>query len=125
MGCIAAEHCVSVMTDRRGAVGCATELASGTRPWAGKGWQPPYVDFCLKMVAMLRSHGVTPVVSHRLLAWFDTLLLLEQEALAQRTPALLDHPTNRMLCALQLVFDGDRLPAKAQTNLERRERKQV
>ncbi|KAK9816211.1 hypothetical protein WJX74_006830 [Apatococcus lobatus] len=46
----------------RGAVGCAMELAQGTKPWLDRGAQPPYVEFCLRMLDMLRSKGVKPVV---------------------------------------------------------------
>lgn len=46
----------------RGACGCAAELAAGEAPWAARGFPPPYVDFCLRMVSMLRAAGVVPVV---------------------------------------------------------------
>lgn len=46
----------------RGSVGCATELAQGTKPWLERGLHPPYVDFCLRMLEMLRCKGVRPVV---------------------------------------------------------------
>lgn len=47
---------------RRGAVSCAAELAAGARPWEARGWPAPYVDFALRMVAVLRRSGVVPVV---------------------------------------------------------------
>ncbi|KAL4449460.1 hypothetical protein ABPG77_007104 [Micractinium sp. CCAP 211/92] len=68
----------------RGAVGAARELATGKRPWEARGFDAPWVTFCLKMVAMLQAAGATPV----------------------------------------LVFDGCRLPAKAGTNAQRRQRRE-
>ncbi|KAK9812892.1 hypothetical protein WJX72_005315 [[Myrmecia] bisecta] len=46
----------------RGACGCATELATGHRWWEERNMPPPYVEFCLRMLAMLKSNGVVPVV---------------------------------------------------------------
>lgn len=46
----------------RGAVGCAGELAQGLSPWKERGYDAPYVNFCLKMVATLQAANVTPVV---------------------------------------------------------------
>ena len=47
----------------RGAVACAADLAQGNRWWIERGVHAPYVDFCLKMLDMLRANGVKPVVS--------------------------------------------------------------
>ncbi len=69
---------------RRGAISAAAELVAGTRPWEERGWDAPWVTFCLKLIGVLQGAGVTPV----------------------------------------LVFDGRRLPAKADTNAGRRQRRQ-
>ncbi|KAI3429575.1 hypothetical protein D9Q98_005662 [Chlorella vulgaris] len=67
----------------RGACGAAHVLASNDRPWEQRGFDAPYVEFCLKMCRLLTAANVTPV----------------------------------------LVFDGCRLPAKAATNQQRRDRR--
>lgn len=54
-------HC-TLSRPRRGAVSCAAELAAGARPWEARGWPAPYVEFALRMVAVLRRSGVVPVV---------------------------------------------------------------
>ncbi|KAL4443831.1 hypothetical protein ABPG75_011568 [Micractinium tetrahymenae] len=46
----------------RGAVGAARELATGKRPWEARGFDAPWVAFCLKMVAMLQAAGANPVL---------------------------------------------------------------
>jgi 5'-3' exonuclease len=43
-------------------VGAARDLALGSRPWELRGYDPPWVEFCLKMTQVLRSAGATPVL---------------------------------------------------------------
>lgn len=54
--------CCCCCCRRRGAISAAAELAAGTRPWEARGWDAPYVTFCLKLIATLQGAGVTPVL---------------------------------------------------------------
>ncbi len=64
----------------RGAVGCAADLAQDNKWWLERGVHPPYTEFCLKMLEMLRSKGVKPVVCIILMAGTDL------EAIASSVP---------------------------------------
>ena len=43
-------------------MGAARDLALGSRPWEQRGYDAPWVEFCLKMTQVLRSAGATPVL---------------------------------------------------------------
>ena len=46
----------------RGAISCATELATDDHSWVAAQRRAPYIDFCLRMIDMLMASGVVPVV---------------------------------------------------------------
>lgn len=35
---------------------------AGTRSWEARGWDAPWVTFCIKLIAVLQGAGVTPVL---------------------------------------------------------------
>jgi hypothetical protein len=101
---------------RRGAVGAARDLALGQQPWVERGYDAPWVEFILKMCRVLEAANVTPVVIGPALTLH---LLLKSRPAIPTSPRIPPPPLS------QLVFDGCRLPAKAATNQQRRERRQV
>lgn len=115
----------------RGAVGAARELALGTRPWEQRGRDPPYVAFCLKLTAMLAAHGAIPVVGAAHEGWSARCRHADARGcraaplhpISASAHVLLLLSTTLLAAALQLVFDGCRLPAKAGTNAARRQRR--
>lgn len=96
-----------------------------------RGYDAPWVVFCMKMATMLQAAGVTPVVG----AGRSPARVRHGACCAcgRLVPAgrhvclLLPLPSSWLLCpalpAWQLVFDGCRLPAKADTNTQRRQRR--
>lgn len=43
-------------------MGAAADLVRGARPWEQRGYDAPWVSFCLKLCNVLQASGVTPVV---------------------------------------------------------------
>lgn len=44
-------------------MGSAVDLATGNRSWVERGFDAPWVNFCMKQVTLMQAAGVTPVVS--------------------------------------------------------------
>ena len=107
----------------KGVFSCALSLALGQAPWATRGRPTPYVEYCLHR-ARPRLPCRRGAVPARLAGDDGT----QFPPRARRCPA--SHRFRRQMRLLRyhgvtptLVFDGDRLPAKAREESARRERR--
>lgn len=90
-------------------MGAARDLALGSRPWEQRGYDPPWVEFCLKMTYVLRSAGATPVLV------FDGCRLPAKAATNQQRRARRTEARDRAQNMLQEVCQPPAAAAVANT----------
>ncbi len=87
----------------RSAFAVNKELATGNRTWETRGADAPYVEFCMKMVRMLRGHGVVPVVRNNCASFICAYVVKRLSAAPTPTPPPHPHkkcigPARRKAC---------------------------